>query len=471
MKRAVVCLALALPGLACVSSTLVVPKKIAHGDLDWLAEPPGKLLTLSTERADYVGGDEIRIRVLSDRKPVWEPTEEDGHGAVHGVLVSLAGNTRATDEEGWATLPAPLSEFPMTYEITARKAGYAALDAHSVDGRTLYAPSSLMVTVLLPAGIAFSLPPDVKERLKRIRILDTTWLSDIAKKALAQKLADSGIDIDEDSGWDEEDILDDLAEAGWDDIWVFHGHAGDTDGDGANDAIGDDDDNAMTAAELCQALARDQDPPSIIVLSGCATASLAQRLCACGAKIVVGYDKTCYSGNGASAAEKLIEALLDGKTLRESAGVASGALNGSDGPGTVTICQGGGSSVELDTARLGDALYRKPSTTTLTTFTMQPSQDQSSYETLLKARLTDANGNVLAGRAMVFTILCELENQSRVYFLEASIGSTGADGIADSTLWRIARPPASTLTCRAEATFEGDAEYAASRDQDSRTVP
>lgn len=477
MKHALVCVALAPLATACVRSKLEPPAseipppaKIAHGDLDWMAKPPGKHLALATERADYVGGDEIRIRVLSDGKPVWELTEEEGHGAVNGVLVSLAGNTRATDEEGFVTLPAPRSEFPVTYEITARKAGYAAFDAYSVGARTLYAPSSLQVTVLLPADIVFSLPPEVKERLKRIRMLDTTWLSDITKKALDKKLEGSEAEIDEDSGWDEEDILDDLAEAGWDDIWVFHGHAGDTDGDGANDAVGDDDDNALTAAELCEALSRDRDPPSIIVLSGCASSSLAQRLCECGAKVVIGYDRTCYAGNAAVAAERFLEGLLDGKTLQESAGVASGALNGSNGPGTVTICQGEDSSIDTSTATLGDVLYRKPTTTTITALIMQPSQDKSVYETLIKARLTDEDGNAIPGRRMAFTIFCELEGQHRLYFLESSIRSAEADGIAASELWRIARPPKGPLTCRATAEFEGDAEYAASRDDDSRVV-
>ena len=376
----------------------------------------------------------------------------------------FAGETLQTDEKGIVVFSAPVNEFPAIYKVAIQKKGYANYNSYSINGELRYAPASFAVSVFLPAGVLFSLPPDVEGRLKRIRIQDTTWLSDIETSALEEKLEGTGIEIDEESGEDEEDILDDLTDASWDDIWVFHGH-----GDGDIDAIGDDDYNAMTAEEICAALAKDKDPPSIIVLAGCESSGLARKLCECGAKIVVGYSKTCYASNGATTAERFLEALLDGKSISSSADFADDELTGCDGAGTVEVCQGGGSSLDLTTARLGDALYRKPTTTVVSSFIMQLSQDQKTYETLVKADLTDEDGNALSGKPMTFSIFCDVLNQPGVFALEAAINPTDSNGQAASDFWRIAKPPVNMI-CEAEAEFEGDAEYEPSTDSDTKSV-
>ncbi len=459
----VAALLLGCPGKGSKANKQSSNEKLQHDGLDWISDPIGERLLLSSNKNAFIGGEKVRILVTKNSKQFISGSSRREQLPVSGVLVRLADQEAKTDASGVVIFDAPVNEFPTTYRVGAYKDGYAFLDSFSLNGELRYAPGYLAVTVLLPAHASFSLPPDVEDRLSRIRILDTTWLSDIEKKALLQKLEGTDIEIDEDSGWDEEDILEDLSDAGWDDIWVFHGHSNGM-------AMGDDDDNAVTGDEMCEALRKDNDPPSIIVLSGCATSRLAGQLCACGAKIVIGYSETCYIKNASSATEQFLEALLDGKTLSEGVMAASGELNGSSGPGTATICQGGGSNINVDSSKLGDALYRKPTITKLLEFIMHASQDGKAYETLAKAKLTDIDGNNLAGKSIAFFVDCELGRSLNTYAIEVDAVDTDGQGLATSKLWRIAQLNNQSLVCKMDASFRGDAEYKASMISDSKYI-
>jgi len=445
---------------------------IGYENIRWLKGDQGKQLIVTADVKEYLPGSEIRIKVLSDGKPVWSNTFEEGFGNSKGVLVTFDEKTRETSRGGWVSFVAPESKYPLNYYVTARKSGYGHYNVHSIDGVIKYSPDTLNVTVFPSPGVVYSLPPQVKKHLKKIRIHDTTWLSDIDRSALNKKLKEAGLaEIDYTGGEDEEDILDDLADADEGDIWIFHGHSGDTSGDGTPDAVGDDDDNAITADELCRALNRDQDPPSVIILSGCATSEIARKLCDCGARIVVGYSTRCFSGNAAKAAETFLEDLLDGKTFDASRMNASSLIQGLGGSGEVTVCEGGSlGSVDLSIAKLGDVLHtKKPSVTEVSSFIMQPNQNNSAFETLIKATLTDKDGNPLPGRLIIFYTRCTVGVQSSAFYHSFKSATTDAAGIATNELLQIANPK-KKLYCKVEVSFGGDEEYEASEDSDYETV-
>ncbi len=427
-----------------------------------------KLLEVQYREVVYQG-DVLQIKIFHHGKQVWKKTKEVSMGEVEGVVVRFNGEVKTTNQTGEVSFLIPGSDFPQTLYIDIQKQGYLAYDAISIYDRVYYRRSLLAVTALLPPNIFFSLNNDLKIRLKNIKVVQTAFgigYTEISLGAIREKIKGTSVKLDEDEWVDRDEMLKCFEKLGNGDIWVFHGHTGDMDNDGKTDAIGDIHGKGLTVKKMCQAIKK--NPPSVILLSGCSTSDIAAELCKCGAKLVIGYDIPCSPTNAAEAAEALLEALLDEKTIKDviAAGNKQGIASVSSGTGTITYCHGSLSGNDLDTLTLAGLIDKKPTFLDITNIITQKTQDSSQYEVIVKSKLTDEDGNPVSGRYV--TMFVEFTNVSSSsissYKSKMTGGTTDSMGIATTPLFKVSRP-SNNISVKVEANFSGDAEFDGSSDK------
>lgn len=131
--------------------------------------------------------------------------------------------------------------------------------------------------------------------------------------------------VTQDESAEHDEILADLAAMNAGGVFVFFGHSNDHAVQGVNDTKAG---GGTTGAQMAKAVARDHNPPTVVVLGGCETADMNQLLSGAGVPIVVGYDAKVKSNLLASAIDTLMTMLQSGRTFDEARAASDKILEG-----------------------------------------------------------------------------------------------------------------------------------------------
>lgn len=416
-------------------------------------------------------GENLSIQVLHEGKPVWTPTYESlVEDSVNGVVVSFMDKVSVTDRNGFVNFTIPDLERPENFYIETSKSNYLAYETFERRGIDYIAPMGMTVTAHLLPNIYFNLDPSVKGLLKRIRVLQPGNLGPggvrfayLDLDHIEDKIEDTPIKIDNKKETDKAQILDAFKKGGAGDIVVFHGHGNDSNGDGLTDDLLDKGDDKITPEEICNAIQSDNDPPDIVIISGCRGSDIMDKLCACGVKLVIAYpiNVTIYSGK--EETEEILEKLLDGVKI-------STLLDESD-PGDkkgfrakAKACGNSAFSGFADMV-LKDFLDKIPTKIAISDILFQKTQNQSDVQILFKATLTTESGEPISNKELTFDYLVKNRNNQQKLSEDIKFSKTDPGGIAHIPLVKVPWQNGSKIRAEVTVKFEEDEEYKGSMDQ------
>jgi hypothetical protein len=380
-----------------------------------LAIPPGARLVRVVAREHVYPGDTLRVRVVT------EAAEPQGF---EGVLVNFGDQERRTDAKGHVEFTVPEVRFPTTFYMTAEGAGVVQGSPDPHEPGQFYWPSHLAVTAHLPPGVMYSMPPTLKERLRRVTIVKVggriAKIAPLSTGAIEDKLKDAKVPLGMPGGNDE----------------------------------------PITPEDLCEKMRA--DPPDVLIISGCGSDELLTALAGCGPRLVIGYDRTVAELEAARATEALLEGLLDGeKTIQVLLGEASTKARDQWHPHVTAIGRQPQGGLDLGTAKLADALRKRESELAIRSNAAGVSAvDPQEYSVAASARLTDkVTGSPLAGRWVMFKVLRRYDNVAGDARSELIAQKTDGNGVASVQKYFTRMGPGNRMEYRLDAEFEGDEGY------------